>query len=126
MIMTATQTLGIVDDLIADKAPEAFAYPEAATVTTLLSDDTTERNYVLQGSGLSVRQARRAWVLVPTADMHVIRGYDSGKDQVVYSEEDGTDRLVVVMDFSARERFTGYWDVSVRLIETADPDTPGS
>lgn len=126
MIVAATQTLGIVDELFCDKTPEDFAYPEASQVIALLSDGTTERNYVLQGSGQSVRQARRAWVLVPTGDKNTIRGYASSKSEVLYTEEDGTERNVIVMDYSARERFTGYWDISVRLIETEDPDDAGS
>jgi hypothetical protein len=125
MTDSAYQTLGIVDELIA-RDHAGFAYPEAAQVTPVLSDGTTERNYVLQGSGLSVRQARRSWVLVPTADMHTIRGYASTKDQVLLVEEDGTERAVIVMDFGATQRFVGHWDVSALLLEAADPATPGS
>lgn len=125
-IASATQTLGIVDNLLAaDHA--AFTYPEIAQVTPLLSDGTTERNYVLQGSAVTVRQARRSWVAVPTADMHVIRGYATSKQEVTLVEEDGTERSVIVMDIGQPvQRWTGYWDISCTLIETADPDDAGS
>lgn len=122
---SAFQQLGIVDQLIA-ATHEGFAYPEAAQVTTVLSDGAHERNYVLQGGSLSVRQAKRSWVVVPEADMHTIRGYASSKDQVTLIEEDGTNRAVIVMDFEATQRFTGYWDITVNLLETTDPDSPGS
>lgn len=125
MIAQATQTLGTVIDLLAaDHA--GFAYPEIAQITPLLSDGTTERNYVLQSSALVVRQARRSWVAIPTADMHVIRGYASSKATVTLTEEDGTERSVIVMDFVPTQRWTGYWDVSALLIETSDPDDAGS
>jgi len=121
----AFQQLGSVIDLVAADH-EAFAYPEAAVLTPILSDGASERNFVLQGSGLSARQARRSWVAVPTPDMQTIRGYSSSKDQVTLTEEDGTSRPVIVMDFAATQRFVGYWDVSARLVETADPTSPGS
>lgn len=124
MTMDAFQTLGAVALIAADH--DVFAYPEAGEITPLLSDGTTERNYVLQGSSLSVRQARRSWVVVPEADMRTLRGYASSKMEVTLTEEDGTSRSVVVMDFTAKQRFTGYWDISALLIETADPDTEGS
>lgn len=123
--MTATQTLGIVDELIAQNH-EGFAYPEAAEITPLLSDGQHERNYVLQSSALTVRQARRSWTMVPTADMHTIRAYASTKEEVPLVEEDGTARSVVVMDFSPTQHFVGYWDISATLIETSDPESDGS
>jgi hypothetical protein len=125
MTDSATQILGVVDGLIAQEHA-AFAYPEIAQVTPLLSDGLHERNYVLQSSALSVRQARRSWVVVPTADMHTLRGYASTKEEVALVEEDGTTRPVVVMDFDARERFVGYWDISATLVETGDPSGDGS
>jgi hypothetical protein len=124
-VTTAFQTLGVVDELIAADH-EAFSYPEIAEVTGLLSDGLHERNFVLQSSAPTIRQARRSWVLVPTADMYAIRGYGTSKQQVQLTEEDGTSRAVIVMDFAATQRFVGYWDVSARLIETADPDDAGS
>lgn len=123
--MIATQTLGAVDNLYA-ATHEVFAYPEAATITTLLSDGASERNFVLQGSGLQVRQARRSWVVVPTGDMQTIRGYASSKTAITLTEEDETTRSVIVMDFDATQRFVGYWDVEATLIEITDPDAPGS
>jgi hypothetical protein len=123
--VSAFQQLGIVDELIA-REHTGFAYPEAAQVSPVLSDGTTERNYVLQGGALSIRQARRSWVMVPTADMHTIRGYASTKDQVLLVEEDGTERAVIVMDFVPRQMYVGHWEVTVLLLEAADPDTPGS
>ena len=125
MTDTATQTLGIVDALIADDH-DAFVYPEAAQISPLLSDVIAERNFVLQGSGLSARQAHRSWVVVPTADMQTLRGYSSAKTEVTLTEEDGTTRTVFLMDFDATQRFVGYWDISALLIETADPTSPGS
>ena len=123
--MTAYQTLGVVDQLIAE-GHDAFEYPEAATVVAVLSDGSAERNYVLQGGALTVRQARRSWVVVPTADMHTIRGYASSKAEVLLTEEDDVSRTVIVLDFGAKQRFVGYWDVSALLLETADPTSDGS
>lgn len=125
MTDSATQTLGIVDQLIAADH-DAFLYPEAATVTTILSDGTSDRNFVLQASGLQVRQARRSWVVVPSADKDILRGYSEAKDIVILVEEDGTSRGVIVMDLDAKQRFVGYWDVSATLLEISDPVAPGS
>lgn len=125
MTDSAYQQLGIVDQLIAADH-DGFAYPESAQVTALLSDGVHERNYVLQSSALTVRQARRSWVLVPTADMHTLRGYASTKEEVLLVEEDGTERSVIVMDIAPRQRFVGFWDVSATLIETSDPTSDGS
>ena len=125
MNVSAFQILGIVDELMAQEHT-GFAYPEAAEITPLLSDGAHERNYVLQSSALTVRQARRSWTMVPTADMHTIRGYASTKDEVLYVEEDGSSRSVIVMDFDPRQRYVGFWDISATLIETTDPDDAGS
>jgi hypothetical protein len=118
--MSAYQTLGDVDELIA-RDHEAFAYPEAAVVTPVLSDGTSDLNYVLQSGGLSVRQAKRSWVTVPTADMETLREYSETKAEQVYTEEDGTIRSVIVMDFRATQQFVGYWTVAALLIETVEP-----
>lgn len=125
MTDAAFQTLGVIDQLIA-RDHEDFAYPESAQITALLSDGQHERNYVLQSSALTVRQARRSWVAVPTDDMHTIRGYASSKQEVLLTEEDGTQRSVIVMDFGATQRFVGFWDISATLIETGDPNSDGS
>lgn len=124
MIVSAYQQLGTVDQLISSTF-ETFAYPEHGVVTPTLSDGTTERNYVLQSSGLSVRQARRTWLTVPTEKKELIGDLAATKEIVSYTEEDGTVRNVIVMDFAAHQQFAGYWEVSVRLIETSDPVTPG-
>lgn len=122
---SATQTLGSVDELIAADH-NAFTYPERAQVLPLLGTDSSTRNYVLQGSAPTVRQASRSWVAVPTADMETLNGYATDKTEVTLTEEDGTTRPVILMGFNAHQRFVGVWDVNCTLIETADPTPPGS
>lgn len=123
--MIATQILGVVDGLIAQDH-EAFVYPETSEVTGLISNGQTERNYVIQSSAPTARMARRSWTLVPTDDMHTLRAYATTKDEVTLVEEDETERLVIVRDIAATQRFVGYWDVTATLVETGDPSGTGS
>lgn len=126
MTTSAFQTLGDVDGLIAiGEQHPAFVYPEFAQVTPLLSNGLTERNYVLQSSGQIVRESARSWTNVSTADKEALLGYALSKEQVAYTEEDGTTRTVIVLDFVANERWHDLWEVRARLIETEEP-TVGS
>lgn len=126
--MTASpfQSLGAVIELLELGDQPIFAYPEAASITALLSDGTSERNAVIQGSGLTLRQAVVAWQTVPEEDVKTIRGYASTKEEVTFTEEDGTERPVRVFDFSASKGHANLWTVHARLVETGDPSLEGS
>jgi hypothetical protein len=123
--VSAYQTIGTVTGLI-PAGGNAFLFPEFAQVVGLLSDGTTGSNAVLQSGAPTWRKAQASWQVVPTADMERLSDYAEQKSEQTLTEEDGTTRTVVLMDFAAALQFSGYWTVSATLLETTDPELPGS
>ena len=125
-IIYALQDLGSALDLMPMGDQPLFSYPEHATITALISDGISERNALVQSGSLTLRQKTVTFQAVPYADMVTIRGYASSKNEVAYTDEDGTSRNVIVMDFAAKRGVADVWFVTVRLIETDDPNLLGS
>lgn len=119
------QTLGTVATLLA-KPYAGFAYPEFASVLSLLSDGSAGPFAVLQSSAPPFRRAAVSWQAVVTADVDTLRGYAESKEEVTFVEEDGTSRTVAVLDFGQQLLFVGIWTVSATLVELSDAIPPGS
>jgi hypothetical protein len=117
-------TLGTVIDL-PDAEFSGFDYPNNAQLVPLLSDGASERNAVLQQSGLTMRQATLATTL-DTADAITLRGYYESREAVDFVDHDGATTSVRLLEFSRSMVTAGLWAVMLTMIEIADPVPLGS
>jgi hypothetical protein len=119
------QSLGSIDPLLTT-AYSGFDYPSYGTVVPVLSGDPTSGgNAVLQSSALTLRQAA-VTVNAEDADALVLRGYYEAKTEVLFSDFDGTESTVVVMDFSRSNIKDTLWECSMTLLEMTPPVIGGS
>lgn len=103
-----------------------FTFDEFASVMPLLGNGPADRNYVLQSSSTVVRRAAMTWFPVSDEDLETMQGYAEDKSEQLFTEEDGTERYVVVLDFKPTLEQGGEWSVGATLLEVSDPTPPGS
>ncbi len=119
------QSLGSIDPLLTT-AYSGFDYPSYGQVVPLLSGDPTSGgNAVLQSSALTLRQAA-VTANAEDADALVLRGYYETKAEVPFTDFDGTESTVIVMDFSRTNIKDSVWECSMTLLEIAPPVIVGS
>lgn len=125
MTDSAYQSLGAAVELL-PVGQTLFVYDEFVTLTGLLGNGSSTRNYVAQESGPMVRKAAVTWEAVDPEDLDALQTYAEDKSEQIFTEEDGTSRPVILLDFKPVRGAGDEWTVSATLVETADPTPPGS
>lgn len=95
-----------------------FAYPGRAQVVPLLAaDPAATGNAVLQSGALGFRQATVSWLADSTADKDTALGYHHALSAQTYTDHDGNDYVVRLIEFSAQLRVGDFWDCTATLLE---------
>lgn len=119
-------SLGAISGLL-DGSFSGFAHPPSKTLLPLLENEAgTTGNVVVQQASLGLRQASLSFIARSSAEKDLARGYDETGETVVFVDYDGTERSVMVLDYSAALRFGDVWNVSVTMLELSEPLAPGS
>lgn len=113
--MTLPFTLGGVTLFLVDTY-DGFDRPNSAQLVGLLGDGSTGGDQVLQEGNSPFRQATLTGTLVSSADIALVRGYYDSREQLIFTDGDGVDHSVRILEFSSRA-FTEYWTFAMQLFE---------
>ncbi len=111
--------LGTIDPLLVS-GYDGFDRPSFVSPVRLLSDGDLGPHEVLQSSGVPARTARVTGTLTETDDCDTLRGYHRDVTGVTFTDGNGVDYGVRVIDLSISD-FTHWWTFSATLYCT-DPD----
>jgi len=119
-------SLGTVVDAI-DTAYSGFAFPARKRVVPLLGDGTSATgNSVLMEGSFGYREATLTLAALTTDEKDDLVGYDESSATVTFTDHDGNDRDVRVLELRAALRPGGTWEASLTLQELSEPVPPGS
>jgi hypothetical protein len=115
-------TLGDLE--LMQTAYSGFRYPPRAQVIPLLGLGADWGNAVVQSSALTLRQATVSWVAASTADKDAARDLAESLEEIGYTDHNGFEHTVRVIDFSSAHRVGDFWECTATLLETSDPEGP--
>jgi hypothetical protein len=117
--VTLPFTLGAVSEFLV-ATYDGFDRPNTAQLVSLLGDGTGSGfDQVLQQGNSPFKQATLTGTLTSLADVNLVRGYYDSRDPVDFTDGDGDEHLVRILEFAA-VAFTGWWTFTMQIYE--DPE----
>lgn len=105
--------------LVLEGGFDGFDLPQTSTTVLVLSDGSSLLNEVLQQGASPAARADVAGVCVTFEDAAILRAAFASKEAGVFTDSNGNDTTVRILDLQPMKDRTTWWEWSMTLIEAA-------